>query len=171
HDDSRANPLDLWEKNYTHQNDEKAVSAFRGGNFHITRKSPSDILAVRRKVYDNDHQPADLVGVSPPRWSAKPGDSWQLGTRTAPKRFKHAAGQENTIAWLRYRHLPATFAIDKEGLDKLKAVGSPETLTGRLESLIGKRFRTEEELRTALIGRTEEWLEQEQIKDPAERTR
>src|SRR5262249_49998133 len=78
HDDSRANPLDLWEKNYTHQNDEKAVSAFRGGNFHITRKSPSDILAVRRKVYDNDHQAADLVGVSPPRWSAKPGDSWQL---------------------------------------------------------------------------------------------
>ena len=56
------NPKDLWQKEYTYSNDEAGEDAFNAGKFKILRKPPDLILAMRRLVYDNDHQPADLAG-------------------------------------------------------------------------------------------------------------
>jgi signal peptidase I len=128
YDDSRVNPLDLWEKEYTHENDRQAVELFRKGKFRMVRKSPSEMLAVRRKVFDNDHQPADLAGKTLPRWGAerlldreldKPQRSpleeiqslraaptvWKTDNAERPERFDHPAVEEKEAAWLRYRHL------------------------------------------------------------------
>jgi len=103
--DSNVDPLNLWELRYTHQDDSQALDLFHKGKFRMVRKSPSEILAVRRKVYDNDHQAADLIGKAPPRWAADGTTSWQPDKPDEPKRFEHAAADDKEVAWLRYHHL------------------------------------------------------------------
>jgi len=104
YDDGQVPELDLWEHTFMHTDDAEAQKLFRAGKFHMIRKSPHEMLAVRRLVFDNEHQPKDLIGKAPPRWGTE-GDGWKPDNGNEPKRFDHAAGQDTAIAWLRYRNL------------------------------------------------------------------
>ncbi|HLJ95784.1 MAG TPA: signal peptidase I, partial [Gemmataceae bacterium] len=106
YDDSQAPELDRWERHYMHIDDAEAQKLFREGKFHMLRKSPLEIMAVRRLVFDNEHQPKDLIGKAPPRWAADgSAGAWKADDPQAPKQFQHAASQDAAVAWLRYRHL------------------------------------------------------------------
>jgi len=101
-DEDRSIPKeDLWK--FTHKNDPAASELFHQGKFHILRKPPKTVLAERRLVFDNDHQPKDLVGKVPPRWQARKG--WEPDNTDKPLRFKHASGADTQLSWLRYQHL------------------------------------------------------------------
>jgi signal peptidase I len=71
------------------------------GGFQIVRKPDDQVLAMRRIVYDNEHQAKALVkaGASP-RWAAT--DGWAVDTASAPKAFTHTG---DALGWVRYRHL------------------------------------------------------------------
>jgi signal peptidase I len=89
----------------TYDDNARAVELLRKGGFKIIRKAPDKILALRRLVYDNDHQAKDLVGVLEPRWRPQIKDTWKADDFRQPRRYDHAARSGNDIAWLRYRHL------------------------------------------------------------------
>jgi signal peptidase I len=101
--------ITLWQLPHTHTNDPRDVGMmkviqekFDADQFHIIHKSPETMLAMRRLVYDNDHQAKDLKGVLPPRWA---GEGWdEDGTG-----FKAGDGGER---WLRYRHYLRTYNRD-----------------------------------------------------------
>lgn len=121
---------DLPVRRQTHKNDPNACALLRdrSDRFTILRKPPSQMMALRRLVFDNAHQARDLVGVLPPRWAAEadapddanvPADvvyrtkrerARKLGAWLAvddPARtqvFRHAE-RAGELAWLRYRHL------------------------------------------------------------------
>jgi len=97
-------PEDFWQIDYTYSNDAAAVSAFNNGKFKILRKPPEIMLAMRRLVYDNDHQPADLIGKAPPRWQIDAKSHWSSDDEQAPKVF-HTDAAGGDIEWLRYQHL------------------------------------------------------------------
>jgi signal peptidase I len=98
-----ADPKDLWEKEYTYFYDDDAVRLFHEGKFTILRKTPDLILAMRRLVYDNDHQAKDLVGKVKPRWQDRGG--WPATDASAPKAFRHQADDDQQTHWLRYQHI------------------------------------------------------------------
>jgi signal peptidase I len=91
----------LWQKEpYMHRNDPEAQERFFHGQFDIIRKSPENILSMKRLVYDNDH-PSTKSGL-PERWS---GDdrSW-IADETHG--FRHNSGGEaGEPHWLRYQHI------------------------------------------------------------------
>jgi signal peptidase I len=103
----------LWEREYTYTNDPDAVNLFfhdpvttkkfAGGEFEILRKPPEIMLAMRRLVYDNDHQAKDLLGRVKPRW--QPRNNWSANDDAAPKVFRHNGNSGDTPEWLRYQHL------------------------------------------------------------------
>jgi signal peptidase I len=84
---------------YTFQNDARALKMLENEKFQILRKPPAKILALRRLVYDNDHQAKDLTNRLPPRWAASAG--WQ-GVGSGG--FASSA-ETDTIDWLRYQHI------------------------------------------------------------------
>jgi signal peptidase I len=102
--------------------------------FKILRKPPAKVLALRRIVYDNNHQAKDLLERKlPPRWAAekdKPGlttqDYQQKRDLAAAVQvpwisdskfgFQHKADVGNEIDWLRYRHLLAQPGRDRFAL-------------------------------------------------------
>jgi signal peptidase I len=91
--------------------------------FQILRKAPDKVLALRRIVYDNNHQAKDLLDRKvPPRWAPERDDpnspqefqKYQEKRDLAPKDgwtsdgkfgFQHKARTSQEIDWLRYRHL------------------------------------------------------------------
>jgi signal peptidase I len=76
--------------------------------FEILRKPPEKMLAMRRLVFDNDHQPLDMIkqGTWQPRWYDPRGDSaWAPDKKDEPRRFQHPAREAADFDWLRYRHL------------------------------------------------------------------
>jgi signal peptidase I len=90
----------LWQKKYMHVNE--SVDAFNRGEFHILRKSPDNILSMRRIVYDNDHQASDLVGPQWARWTGRDGDpAWA----PADAHGFHLASADDQVHWLSYRHI------------------------------------------------------------------
>ena len=93
----------LWQKKYMHVNE--SVDAFDRGEFQIVRKSPDNILAMRRIVYDNDHQAADLVGPQWARWTARDGDAWETADAAKSHGFHRAAPKDDQVHWLGYRHI------------------------------------------------------------------
>lgn len=110
-------PLDEWGARFTYHNSESAKSLFEKGRtagfpdgqngFELLRKPDRLILAMRRLVYDNDHQSKTLIEKNaPPRWSAdatRPGAAgWTNDNAKSPKLFTHAG---NELGWIRYRHL------------------------------------------------------------------
>jgi signal peptidase I len=97
YDDAAINPEERWRRDHMHENDPRAVELFQQGKFEILRKDPQTLLALRRLVYDNDHQAADLAGVLPPRWA---GGAW-AADGTAFRSDGRGAG----VDWLRYRHV------------------------------------------------------------------
>jgi hypothetical protein len=96
----------LWQKKYMHVNDSAAVDAFDRGEFQIIRKSPDNILAMRRIVYDNDHQATDLVGPKWARWTGRDGDpAWKTEDAANSHGFRLAGPSDDQIHWLSYRHI------------------------------------------------------------------
>jgi signal peptidase I len=95
-------PLDLWRVRYLERDDHRAITLFNEGKFRILRKPPATMLAMRRLVYDNDHQAKDLHDKLPPRWVAQSGDWIVEDDGTG---FHHAAKPGQEIAWLRYQHI------------------------------------------------------------------
>lgn len=91
---------DLWQRRFSYPNAEAAIKAFYANKFNILRKRPQQVLAMRRIVFDNDHQPAALAGKVRPRWR---GDGWQGNDAERPVQFTGIASGET--AWLRYEHL------------------------------------------------------------------
>ncbi len=72
------------------------------GGFRLVRKADAVLDAMKRIVYDSDHQSKYLAnGGVPPRWKAQT-DDWTADNATMPKSFKHAGPN---LGWLRYRHL------------------------------------------------------------------
>jgi signal peptidase I len=106
-------PLEMWEGRYTYSNDPDAVRLFQGEpdtvkkyggvRFEILRKSPDLILAMRRIVYDNDHQAKDLVGKVKPRWQVAAG--WSANDDKMPTVFRQSGDSKDQTQWLRYQHL------------------------------------------------------------------
>jgi signal peptidase I len=96
------NALDLWEPRFMHRNDDDALELFRAGHFKILRKPTATMLTMRRLVYDNDHQPKDLQGKLPPRWTPQSGN-WVIGDGGTTFQHENAPGKE--VAWLRYQHI------------------------------------------------------------------
>ncbi len=128
-------PKDLWHKEYTYSDDPRAVEAFRAGKFTILRKSPGHILTMRRLVYDNDHQAADLAGKAPPRW--QPQDGW---TPDRSDGFRQAGLSESQVQWLRYQHLvvdrsnvhpqPASYDPKPQLIRNFMGYNTGETIVG-----------------------------------------
>jgi signal peptidase I len=58
---------DLWMIGYTYHNDPEAVAKFNSGGFNMIRKSPEEIMAIMKLVFDLDKQPKSLTGISPHR--------------------------------------------------------------------------------------------------------
>jgi signal peptidase I len=104
--DRDANPLDLWKRQYMHEDRYREVlerlDAAPPGErrFHILRKAPDKILALKRLVYDNDHQASDLA--DQPRWTAEAGAGW---TADQAQGFRWDGKDAAGTAWLHYRHL------------------------------------------------------------------
>jgi signal peptidase I len=93
----------LWQPSHMHINDEQAQKLFREGRvFRIIRKDPDAMLAMRRLVYDNDHQAKDLQ---------KDGDRWKrwVGGKgwkeDGPTGYRFEPGEGDRAAWLHYRHV------------------------------------------------------------------
>jgi signal peptidase I len=91
---------DKWMLQYTYPSDPVAVAHFNAGRFEMIRKSPDEILVVRRLVFDLDQQPASLAGTLKTRWHPDPAtpSGWTMD----PKGFTHA-GPAN--GWVRYQHV------------------------------------------------------------------
>jgi signal peptidase I len=121
YNDGDVPPLELWRKDHMHEDDREAHRLFDAHKFRMLRKSPQEMLAVRRLVFDNEHQPKDLLGKVPPRWQAEgQANAWKADNPTEPKRFQHAPGPDTQIAWLRYQHLIP---------DPRRLTASPELIT------------------------------------------
>ena len=111
YDDFKEAPeVELWQQRYMHDND--AETLFKDHKFRILRKPPKQVLAERRIVFDNDHQPNDLKGKVltddkvRTRWQAAADDgAWTADDKDEPKVFRHEARQGGEVAWLRYHHL------------------------------------------------------------------
>jgi signal peptidase I len=96
YDDGAVDPRERWRPDHWHENDPRALELFKQAKFEIIRKDPQTLLALRRLVYDNDHQAADLTGVLPPRWA---GGAW-----AADGTGFRSDGRGDAVDWLRYRH-------------------------------------------------------------------
>jgi signal peptidase I len=117
-------PEDLWQLEDTYPNDSAAEAAFRNGKFRILRKTPEIMLAMRRLVYDNDHQADNLIGVAPPRWQMAANSHWSADNDQSPKVFS-TDGSGPNVEWLRYQHL-----IVKHGTNE------PPSLPGKVEPIM-----------------------------------
>src|SRR5262245_39164113 len=103
HVDPKINAKNLWHKQYMHIDDEQGREArkwFEAGSFKMLRKPPSVMLALRRIVYDNDHQAKDMKEF--PRWPPEKRSRWQNEIERGVQ-FRDAQGDQ--VDWLRYRHL------------------------------------------------------------------
>src|SRR5262245_31972778 len=109
-------PLDRWKPENMFVSDEKAVTHFvdsmqyraegraTESHFQIVRKSPEIMLAMRRIVFDNDHQPKELTNVGIRRWQF--GSRWAGNDPKAPKVFTHTPkGPDEKPEWLAYGHI------------------------------------------------------------------
>jgi signal peptidase I len=81
-------------------NDPTAVALFMNGGFEIVRKTPDQILAMRRIVFDLDKQPRSRSGIVRTRWHPAPEDG--TGWETEATGFRHNGGE---AGWVRYQHI------------------------------------------------------------------
>jgi signal peptidase I len=112
---------DRWEDRFTYTNDPEAEKLFFEGAFEILRKSPDEMMAMRRIVYDNDHQAKDLVGRVRPRWQAENG--WLANDDRTPTVFRQTGDSGPQTSWLRYQNL----IIDRGNLQPLGGVAAAHT--------------------------------------------
>ena len=94
---------DLWEEHNMHVGDPGVAEKFRAGKFQILRKSPNVIMALRRIVFDNDYQSAELKQFNKSqRWIPNADSDWKADEKTG---FLSAAKADDAVDWLRYQHL------------------------------------------------------------------
>jgi signal peptidase I len=86
-------------KDYTYTNDPDALQLFSSGGFEPIRKTPDEILAMRKLVFDLDKQPKSLTGVARTRWHATSTDN---GWREDGAGFRF---EGPNLGWLRYHHV------------------------------------------------------------------
>lgn len=86
-------------RDYTHSSDPTAIAAFHAGQFEPIRKTPAEILTVRRLVFDHDRQPGGLTGLARQRWEPSPTDG--AGWAAGPDGFRHT-GQ--ATGWIRFQN-------------------------------------------------------------------
>lgn len=98
------NTNELWRKkgdfDFLYTNDSDAVDLFKNNGFEMIRKSPREILVVRRLVFDLDLAPASLEGRLKTRWHPSPGED--AGWEMTANGFRHQGGN---FGWVRYHHL------------------------------------------------------------------
>ena len=112
---------------YTYANDSEAVALFAAGKFDPIRKSPDEILTVRRLVFDLEQAPKSLQGITRVRWDAVPGagDGWA----NEELAFKHTG---NALGWIRYQHVrPGSWTIDPV-TKRATTPNQPEKITDHL---------------------------------------
>lgn len=109
------NPLARHTPDQMFPNDESALELFRGslqrcmdgqpreGDFEIVRKAPAVMLEMRRIVFDNDHQPADLAAAGVRRWDLPADASWKGDDPASPKRFRFSHDASDW-SWMTYAH-------------------------------------------------------------------
>jgi hypothetical protein len=102
--DANVDPLELWTTQYMHVNDDKSKKLFEEGKFEPLRKPLAVLMALRRIVNDNDHQPASLKGKLPPRWNPADASAWKADDADH-KVFSHTGAKAERVDWLRYQHL------------------------------------------------------------------
>ena len=93
-----ADPKNLWMLGNTYPSDPTAVAHFNAGKFEMIRKSPDEILVVRRLVFDLDRQPASQTETLKTRWH--PDDH--------PDRLGDGPEGSPTWGrdgWMRYQHV------------------------------------------------------------------
>lgn len=120
-EDKEADPNNLWQGHYTHRDDLKTEEMFNQGQFEIIRKPPEVMMALRRIVYDNDHQARDLKDF--PRWNPAAGSAWKATGKQFQADASGASGK-NDVDWLRYRHLMRPWFRDNISRDR-----KPELIT------------------------------------------
>lgn len=100
--------LDLFDKS------RKEQFALGGKGFEIVRKPDELVMAMRRIVYDNDHQSKNLIAAGKdPRWQPlDAGAGWKPNDAKAPKQFAHSGGE---LGWVRYQHLVPEVRGDTAG--------------------------------------------------------
>lgn len=132
HRESSDVPEDRWKKENMFISDTAALKLFEASmsrssaaqptpdDFVIVRKPPAEMLAMRRIVFDNDHQPKDLARVK--RWMSRENSRW-TGT---PVAFTHASGSSGEpLEWLAYHHF-----MREEILANALRLRLPENPTG-----------------------------------------
>ena len=95
---------------FTYHNCDRALDAFKGyradgfnnlpgkPSFTILRKSDAQLMAMRRTVYDNEHQSKFLAGKGvPPRWTGETG--WKADKEAMPKVFTHAGAAPSRLSY------------------------------------------------------------------------
>jgi signal peptidase I len=87
-------------RDHTYMNDPEALKLFESGGFEPIRKSPEEILTVRRLVFDLDKQPKSLTGNLKTRWHPAPdaGAGWN-----AKENGFEFSGE--SMGWLRYQNV------------------------------------------------------------------
>ena len=110
-DDSKEPATELFKLPWTHTNDEQTRKWFEDGDdhtdgkergFEILRKPPAVMMAMRRVVYDNDYQAADLKGKLD-RWSPGAKSGWKPDAAAG---FTHeGAGLPTASIGCAYQHL------------------------------------------------------------------
>ena len=94
----------------------RPATLFRDGQVPRSSASRRDkILAMRRLVYDNDHQAEDL---STSCRRAGPGRPAAAGRPTTSQRRSRDAGAGGQIGWLRYRHIVAAMPPAAAGTNR-----------------------------------------------------
>ena len=90
---------------FTYHNADEALGLFEKSRadgfadvdkvFGLIRKTDPQLMAMRRIVYDNDHQAKTAVRLGlPPRWAADAeGNGWSADDPAAPRAFTHAGEQ------------------------------------------------------------------------------
>jgi signal peptidase I len=100
-----VDPLRMWQRsNQPHgkEFDDLVRDGFAARKFEILRKPPEVMMAMRRIVFDNNHQPSDLKNF-PPRWNPASPSGWKIsGDRRS---FEFAGKNAAEPDWLTYQHL------------------------------------------------------------------
>jgi signal peptidase I len=105
YDDGQVRPEDLHRTEFMHANEPREVRDWLTNrqHFKIIRKSPEQIDALRRLVYDDDHPASDLTGPEWKRW--RPEEDLGAWKESSPRAYTHPASAKDQIDWLRYHHI------------------------------------------------------------------
>jgi signal peptidase I len=105
YDDGAVRAEDLRRQRYMHVDEPREVYDWLKNHEHfkIIRKTPDQIDALKRIVYDDEHPASDLPGPEWKRWtSAEEIGAWK---ESSPHGYSHAASSKDQIDWLRYHHI------------------------------------------------------------------